>query len=703
MSVAMESRLRTAVAVGLAVLAVACFGCVLWIGGPARAAVSASEGGSLGYASPLEMLFSPDGARLYVLCQQSREVRVLDAATYVVIKNIAVGREPRGIALSAKGNRLFVANSWDDTLSVIDTNKLEVVATWLVGAEPSGVVEDRVGKQLFVANRISGDVAVLNAQTGAEEKRLLAGRGSSNLTLSPDGSQVYATHIYPNVPQKFTRDINRAVPESEITVIDTARAVVADRLPLHRIAGVFHVAFSADGRLSVAAELHPKNLVPLAHLEHGAAFADTLTLFGADVGKPVEVPLDELERYAARPFGVAIAPDKSRIYISCGGSEIVTVIDVRRLLGYIRKHAGPYAQDLSASANYVVARIAVGNDPRGLALSPDGRRLLVANRLDDTISVIDTRTNRVAFTIALAGSSASSPRCRTEDSFNFVRNDFQGKINCANCHIDGRKQNVSEDSASLLDAHMIRLASITAPDGSRAVSPLRRGEQTFYTARYSFQGQIGCANCHIDSTFDGLNWDLEPDGFGRDIVDNKTLEDLVGTEPYKWNGGNPDLPTECGPRTEKYFWRSENYDSRTLADLATYIRSLPPRPNRWRLPGGELTPAQARGKAIFERGTDKFGKPIPESNRCTYCHSGPKSTSQKSFDVSTRRPTDNSGLLDTPQLTNIALTAPYLHDGSALTLEEIWTRYNHPSDKHGHTNDLTKDELNDMIEYIKTL
>ena len=42
----------------------------------------------------------------------------------------------------------------------------------------------------------------------------------------------------------------------------------------------------------------------------------TLTLFGADVGKPVEVPLDELERYASRPFGVAIAPDKSRIYVT---------------------------------------------------------------------------------------------------------------------------------------------------------------------------------------------------------------------------------------------------------------------------------------------------------------------------------------------------------------------------------------------------
>jgi hypothetical protein len=70
---------------------------------------------------------------------------------------------------------------------------------------------------------------------------------------------------------------NRTAPESEITVIDAARAVVVDRIPLHAIAGVFHVAFSADGRLGVVAEYHPKNLIPLAHLEHGGAFEDTIT------------------------------------------------------------------------------------------------------------------------------------------------------------------------------------------------------------------------------------------------------------------------------------------------------------------------------------------------------------------------------------------------------------------------------------------
>lgn len=595
------------------------------------------------YASPLELLFSPNGTKLYVLCQQSQEVRVLDSTTFTRIKNIPIGGVPRGIALSSSGDRLYVTNSWDDTVSVIDTASLAVMSTWHVGAEPSAVAADRDGNHLFVANRLSDDVSVLNAQTGEEEKRLAAGRGASYLTLSPDGSRIYATHIYPNLPARQTGIENRTPPESEITIIDAKRATVADRIPLHAVAGVFHVAFSRDGRLGVAAQYHPKNLVPLAHLEHGGAFAYTLTLFGPMIGKPIEVPLDELDRYAAQPFGVVIAPDSSRIYVSAAGSEAVLAIDLQRLLRFVnarpRPASGSYASDLSASSNYVIARIPVGRNPRGLALSADGRRLLVANRLDDSISVIDTQT--------------------------------------------------------------LKVASIVALNGDEPLNVLRRGEQTFYTARYSFQGQISCSSCHIDSTFDGLAWDLEPDGFGIDVVDNRLLEDLRGTEPFKWNGGNPNIPTECGPRTEKYFWRSENYDDLTLADLSVYVRTMRLRPNRWRLPNGEMTPAQERGKAIFERSVDRFKKPIPVANQCSYCHSGPKGTSQKSFDVGTKKSTDQSGLFDTPQLANVAMTAPYLHDGSARTMEEIWTLYN-PEDKHGRTNDLTKDELNDLIEYLRT-
>jgi YVTN family beta-propeller protein len=326
--------------------------------------------------------------------------------------------------------------------------------------------------------------------------------------------------------------------------------------------------------------------------------------------------------------------------LTTANSQSVTVIDVPHLLKTVRARRQPFVNDLSASGDYVVARVPVGHNPRGVLLSADGKRLYVANRLDDNISVIDAATNKVLSTIDLGG--------------------------------------------------------------PQTVDALRRGEQLFFTADFAFQGQFGCANCHLDATIDGLQWDLEPDGFGKDIVDNRSLENLAGTEPFKWNGGNPDMPTECGPRTEKFFFRSQGFNQQQLTDLVTFVYSLPYRPNRYRAPNGELTAAQERGKAIFDRTKYTNGKPIPEANQCGTCHSGPKYTNQQQFDVGTGRPTDRSSVIDVPQLSNVAYSGPYLHDGSARSMEEIWTVFN-PKDTHGVSNDLTKDELNDLIEYLKTL
>ena len=98
----------------------------------------------------------------------------------------------------------------------------------------------------------------------------------------------------------------------------------------------------------------------------------------ATCGGTVHVPLDELDHYFAMPFAVVITPDKSKIYVSISGNDSVTVISVQRLLKLRRTASGGFANDLSASANYVSGRIPVGRNPRGMSLSPDGKSLYVA-------------------------------------------------------------------------------------------------------------------------------------------------------------------------------------------------------------------------------------------------------------------------------------------------------------------------------------
>jgi cytochrome c peroxidase len=59
-------------------------------------------------------------------------------------------------------------------------------------------------------------------------------------------------------------------------------------------------------------------------------------------------------------------------------------------------------------------------------------------------------------------------------------------------------------------------------------------------------------------------------------------------------------------------------------------------------------------------------------------------------------------VLDIPHLNNIYSGAPYMHNGSAATLEEIWTRYN-LLEQHGMANDMTRQQFNDLIAYLKAL
>ena len=206
------------------------------------------------------MAMAADGSRLYVVCEGSGEVVEIDTAAGSVLRRVRVGQHPKSISLSADGRSLYVANSWSDTVSVISVAPLKVVRELAAGWEPNAAVADAEGRFLYVANRLGNNVSVIDLATGSETKRLLAGRGAAYLALSPDGLRIYCTHIYPQL------GTFRTPPQSEVTVIDTRRQMVVEREPIANAAGTFHVATAHQGRLVIAAQLRPKNLIPLAHV-----------------------------------------------------------------------------------------------------------------------------------------------------------------------------------------------------------------------------------------------------------------------------------------------------------------------------------------------------------------------------------------------------------------------------------------------------
>jgi cytochrome c peroxidase len=185
-------------------------------------------------------------------------------------------------------------------------------------------------------------------------------------------------------------------------------------------------------------------------------------------------------------------------------------------------------------------------------------------------------------------------------------------------------------------------------------------------------------------------------------VDNRTLRGILDTAPFKWNGANKDLSRQCGARLAVFFTRMAPFTPEQLSALDYYVTTIPRPPNRFRPLGAPLTPAQRRGKENFERAMTNDGRQIPQELRCVNCHFPPYYTDRKLHDVGTKMPFDHTTKFDVPHLNNIYDSAPYLHNGMAATLEEIWTVYN-PADRHGVTNDMTKDQLNDLVEFLKTI
>jgi cytochrome c peroxidase len=222
-------------------------------------------------------------------------------------------------------------------------------------------------------------------------------------------------------------------------------------------------------------------------------------------------------------------------------------------------------------------------------------------------------------------------------------------------------------------------------------------------AGHTFQNQFSCYSCHPDGHEDGLVYNMASKDMGRNITNTQSLRDIAHTAPFKWNGKNQTVYKQDGIRFSTVLTRTEAFSYKDLDAITAYILTgIKYPPNLQFNPDGKLTDAQERGKQIFERSRTKKGVEIPENNRCITCHMPPYYTNRKMADVNTLGANDDPMQFDTPHLNNIFASPPYLHDGRAQTLEEIWTVYG-SDDKHGVVSDLNKTELNDLIEYLRSL
>ena len=262
-----------------------------------------------------------------------------------------VSRSVHGLGLSPDGRWLYVSDVAGNRLIAyaLKDGALGEAHAVAVGAQPVHMAETLDGRRVFVTNFAGKSVSVVNTATWTLEKTIATPDAPHSIVLSADGRWAYAG----------------CYGAASIAVIDTASATLTGTIALPVGAQPYGLALSKDGRTLYASDNSTGRLFVI-----NVAAAPSGTVTGS-----VEVGL--------RPALIARSPDAATLYISSGASHSVTIVSL--------------APDPAHPS--VRATIPVSGYPHGLAVTPDGKYVVVANTTGKTLSVIDASAGAVVATI----------------------------------------------------------------------------------------------------------------------------------------------------------------------------------------------------------------------------------------------------------------------------------------------------------------
>ena len=646
----------------LLTLAIAPAGC----GGPRDEPGGGSSALSEGaYRSPLDVEFSPDGELLAVSDHTAEALITLDALGRVKSQTRLAAR-PMGVAWSADSQSIFVAEHLAGTVAEVSRSG-KIVRRFSDAIRPTGLAVARKRGLLLVADSAGHSVSIVSLAGGREIARRRVVREPRYIAITPDESLAVVGNRLPagsaGVPM-VSASISLIGLESDGTVTNI-------KLPPNSV-NLLGVAVSPDGRWAYAAHNLARTLLPTEQIEYGWISANAISIIDLHAKKHYATVLtDRTWMGTANPWGLAISPDGSRLWVACSGVHEVGRLDLKLLHKWLKLQlaqlddggrgafdsdegpvrgaavyvgASPPDQDSTRQIELVAGRLPVqygagiylhtacswleleGRGPRGIAISPDGRQLAVAMYFSGDVAMINAAAHEVTRSVSLG---------------------FQMPADAA-----------------------------------------RRGEEIFHDATHCFELWLSCATCHPGGRVDGLNWDLLNDGIGSP-KNTRSMLWSHKTPPVMSEGVRADMETATLAGFRHILFQEASEDD--VRDVQAYLRSLKPIPSPW-LVDGKLSTKARRGKVVFEG----------DRSKCKLCHPGPLFTNMEAYNVGTRVDTDRTGKFDTPGLVELWRTGPYLHHGRAATLREVLTKFN-AGDKHGRTSHLSPDDIDALVEYLKSL
>ncbi len=253
---------------------------------------------------------------------------------------IEAGNAPEGLAANPDGTQLWVPNPNDDSISIISPARDAAVSTVSL-AQP-----DPTG-----------------GQPPEDANGPKVRHGPAAVGFSPDGGFAYVAGRDSN--SLMVLDAGRAVTDASNAILDTLEV----------------------GNGPVALTMDPEGSL-IYVVNRGANDVAVV-----DVRSPQVPVLHARIPVGKAPEGIALLPDRSKLYVTNSESDAVSVLQVQ---------PGPIFLSL-------VATIPVGKEPSGIAITRPGSIVnqpfvYVANRGDNTISVISTVSDQVIATIPVGKS-----------------------------------------------------------------------------------------------------------------------------------------------------------------------------------------------------------------------------------------------------------------------------------------------------------
>jgi YVTN family beta-propeller protein len=282
----------------------------------------------------------------YVSNGASDTVSVLDLVYLRQDRTLQVGRQPTGMAVNLKRNEVYVVNTLSGTVSVIDTDANSVVATIPVHKLPYFIDVDAAGRRAYVANSGSNTVSVIDL----DQRREIGVAGTGELP-----------------------GLARISPDMR-TLVVTNRGSGS--------VSVFAVAPTPD---TPAAEGLGVGPLPMKH---------------KSATKPPAEPLPHLRAAFSGCPGATdavILGNPAKAFIACSAGHQVMVLSLASAADSPEAKQNP-----SLLTDHMLTLLDVGETPVHLAPKPDTGQIFVANFGSDSISAIDTQTNEVGRTDAIA-------------------------------------------------------------------------------------------------------------------------------------------------------------------------------------------------------------------------------------------------------------------------------------------------------------